>query len=603
MRAKWSTRAQSARSARSAAIRSAAVTAGQSTCASKVGSAHRAVLTRGCLPEILAAILLAVNAADQLRTYGLARPLLGLLSMLDPYGVPEEVITAVATLNHLAAHRFGAGLDPVDGQQALACLAWLIRLGLVEPVESTVDSSGTRRLIRMHPLVHDAIRDRSPDHEDRAFAAAAALVQVWPEPDEVDRAFAATLRANAAVLQRCQRSYPLDRGDGVYLRQESGVQPLASLMTRSLAQSGLVSFAIAHLEARVTRAGQLLGPDDVETVRLRGQLPALMADGGDLTGAATYAAGLLPDQVRVLGDADPATRRTREQLIRWHDGSDRARRERIDRRLAEEMRETGLWNTPVVRHYLCRSGEKPTQPVDLAAAYLELLADTPRVHLSPGPTFVSLAQNATFSERAAYELGRAHDPAGAADTLQRLLVQQLRRIREELGSSLRQAGDAAGAAAEYEALVSYEIQLFGADSPSFYRYSYWGRLGYWRARIGEVAGAVAAYERELAEILAWYGPVYSRQQSMAARWNLGFWRGQSGDAAGAVAEFERLLEIQLALFDEWDSEVKVTREQIARWQARADEPDPDPRRWAADIDEAFWKSVDSQYWRFRERRD
>jgi hypothetical protein len=114
---------------------------------------------------------------------------------------------------------------------------------------------------------------------------------------------------------------------------------------------------------------------------------------------------------------------------------------------------------------------------------------------------------------------------------------------------------------------------------------------------------VAAYERELAEILAWHGPVYSRQQSMAARWNLGFWRGQSGDAAGAVAEFERLLEIQLALFDEWDSEVKVTREQIARWQARADEPDPDPRRWAADIDDAFWKSVDSQYWRFRERRD
>ena len=77
----------------------------------------------------------------------------------------------------------------------------------------------------------------------------------------------------------------------------------------------------------------------------------------------------------------------------------------------------------------------------------------------------------------------------------------------------------------------------------------------------------------------------------------------AGDAAGAVAEFERLLEIQLALFDEWDSEVKVTREQIARWQARAVEPDPDPRRWAADIDDAFWKSVDSQYWRFRERRD
>jgi hypothetical protein len=185
----------------------------------------------------------------------------------------------------------------------MACLAWLIRFGLVESVESTVDSSGTRRLIRMHPLVHDAIRDASPDHEDRAFAAAAALVQVWPEPDEVDRTFAATLRANAAVLQRCQRSYPLDRGDGVYLRRESGVQPLASRMTRSLTQSGLVSFAIAHLEARVTRAGQLLGPDDVDTVRLRGQLPALMADGGDLTGAAPMRRASCP--IRCASSATP----------------------------------------------------------------------------------------------------------------------------------------------------------------------------------------------------------------------------------------------------------------------------------------------------------
>jgi hypothetical protein len=40
--------------------------------------------------EILAAILLAVNAADQLRTYGLARPLLGLLSLLDPMACPRR---------------------------------------------------------------------------------------------------------------------------------------------------------------------------------------------------------------------------------------------------------------------------------------------------------------------------------------------------------------------------------------------------------------------------------------------------------------------------------------------------------------------------------
>jgi hypothetical protein len=512
--------------------------------------------------DMLAAILLAVNAAEQSHP-GLARPLLALLSLLEPSGVPATVITASSTLDYLTAQRQGEA--PVNAEQARACLAYLARLNVVELLDD-------QREIRMHKQLQDVVRRHAGGIETAARVAATALSQVWPEV-EPDLATGRMLRANADVLQRNLRNNPLERDDAVYGHRESGVHRLAWRMARSLREAGLISFAVGHLADRLRKAEDLLDEDHPDMLRLQSELEALLG------------------------------------AERWAD-------EAVVGRVLDEMYRHGLPNTPLIRHYLYRSGEKPTQPLDLVAAFFEQLRLPWRPDLSADPELTTTQTVARQMlgrmksrpdlrtvERIADALGRANDAAGAADELQRLLVQRLRQMRGDLADLLGKAGDAAGAAAEYEALVMYEIALFGEDSVSFFRDHYWSRLGYWRGRLGDAAGAAAAYEHELAEILALHGPTYSRRASMAARWNLAFWRGQSGDAAGAVAEFEQLLEIELALFDAWDGEIKITRDLIARWQARAAEADPDPGAWAADIDEAFWESVDKQYWRFRERRD
>ena len=106
--------------------------------------------------------------------------------------------------------------------------------------------------------------------------------------------------------------------------------------------------------------------------------------------------------------------------------------------------------------------------------------------------------------------------------------------RDNLAHWRGEAGDAAGAVAEFEALLADRVRVLGPDHPDTLTTR--GNLAYWRGEAGDAAGAVAEFEALLADRVRVLGP--DHPDTLSTRNNLAAWRGEAGDAAGAVAAFE-----------------------------------------------------------------
>lgn len=101
---------------------------------------------------------LSVGVADQLAPVGLARPLLTLLALLDPNGIPFDFITTGIPFDFIttpAVRDYLAncgttrnGMEKVDVEHARSALASLYRLNLAN---TTQDDAW--RVIRVHALV------------------------------------------------------------------------------------------------------------------------------------------------------------------------------------------------------------------------------------------------------------------------------------------------------------------------------------------------------------------------------------------------------------------------------------------------------------------
>lgn len=137
---------------------------------------------------------LSISQADQARPAGIARPLLNLISFLDPNGIPAVVLTSQPALNYLATHLADPGDEANSGivDQALRVLH---RYNLI-----THDRTSTHQEIRVHQLVQRAIREALPirQHNGLAHAAADALDAVWPPVDR--NPLGQALRANTVTL-------------------------------------------------------------------------------------------------------------------------------------------------------------------------------------------------------------------------------------------------------------------------------------------------------------------------------------------------------------------------------------------------------------------
>src|SRR5262249_31097633 len=170
---------------------------------------QRLAAGNGALPPAVADTgALALEFADRLPPTGLARPMLALISMLDPHGIPGAVLTTPAACAFLG--RFGAA--PVDEVQARTAVHALGRLGLV-----TIDTTSAARTVRVHELVQVASRQSlsTAECDAAALAAADALLQAWPQQavptasGQALRDCTARLRQIAGVLLWTPECHPV----------------------------------------------------------------------------------------------------------------------------------------------------------------------------------------------------------------------------------------------------------------------------------------------------------------------------------------------------------------------------------------------------------
>lgn len=139
----------------------------------------------GTLPDdqpttVAAAWSLSLDRADTLRPAGLARPMLQLTAMLDPNGIPEQVLTSPPALAHLTAHRTTPNPDhptqeppAATTEEANGALRALHRLSLIDHTPHT-----PHRAVRVHQLIQrttrDPLRSRISTERDRLIFAGQA---------------------------------------------------------------------------------------------------------------------------------------------------------------------------------------------------------------------------------------------------------------------------------------------------------------------------------------------------------------------------------------------------------------------------------------------
>ncbi|MFC5056048.1 FxSxx-COOH system tetratricopeptide repeat protein [Saccharothrix xinjiangensis] len=458
---------------------------------------------------------LSIERADRLPPAGLARPLLELVSLLDPHGTPRALFTSPPVLSHLAATT-GREVDGGTVEDALGCLH---RLHLID-----LDRTRPSRTVTAHALVQRAVRDTlAPDHLHRlAHTAADALLSTWPDIDTTTPGTAQALRSAAEVLHA--RTTPaLWHGQA---------HELLLLAGRSLGESGQVAAVIAYFRDLHRQALAHLGPDHPDTLVVRHNLASWRGQAGDVAGAFDDYRALLTDCLRVLGDDHPDTLVTRNNLAHWR----------------------GM------------AGDARSAVPELEA----LLADHLRVLGDDHPDTFGTRNNLADLR------GQAGDVAGAVTGFEVLLVDRLRVLgpdhphtlvtRNNLAHWRGEAGDTAGAVAELEALLADQRRVMGPDHPETLVTR--GNLARRRGEAGDAAGAVRSYRELVSDFVRVVGP--DHPDTFIARGNLAHWLGRTGDVGGAVAELEALLADHLRVLGPEHPNTSVTRANLAHWRGAGD---------------------------------
>ncbi|SNQ50910.1 NB-ARC domain protein [Frankia canadensis] len=517
------------------------------------------------LAPVAAAWALSIDRANTLRPRGLAGPLLELAAVLDPNGIPTQVLTSPPARTYLAAHRRPPGDDggdaagdhlPVDAQDAADAVACLCLLSLAE--HTPTPGGG---LLRVHQLIQRAVRDRlAPDRlAEVARVAGDGLLAVWPRV-ESDPGHAQILRANTNAVHTTA-------AQGLW---NPGVHPVLFHAGTSLGQSGLATTAAGYFDRLCATARRTLGPDHPDTLASRHNLASWRGQAGDAAAAAVAFDRLLADCLRVLGPDHPHTLTARHNLafMRGRAGDAAGAAAAFQALLADRLRLLGPEHpdTLAARGNLARSRGESGDVAGAVAASATLLADRLRL-LGPDHPATLITRH-----ELAHWRGQAGDSAGAAAALTTILADQLRILgadhphtlttRHELAHWRGRAGDATGAAAAFDRLLADRLRILGPDHPDIVS----TRAGQarWRGEAGDAAGAAAATQTLLADQLRTLGPEHP--DTLTTRHNRAYWQGEQGDAAGAVAAFEALLADRLRILGPDHPDTLTTRHELARWR-------------------------------------
>ena len=534
---------------------------------------------------------LAVERANALGPAGLARPLLDIVAVLDPNGIPEGILTSRSVRDYL-----GRASMP-DGRRALRNLH---RLSLI-----THDPNDPVRSVRMHALAQrSTVENMEPGSLAEVVRVAAdALVEGWPEVER-EAGLGQVMRAAAAAVF----------GHEPLALWKPAVHPAMFRCGTSLGEAGLVADAIAYFEALQDECLRVLGPDHPDTLSTRYEIAYWRGESGDFSGAAAALEQLLADRVRLLGPEHPDTLGTGHGVAYWrgHAGDPAGAAAATGELLRESLRVLGP-DHPInlsARHNLAHWQGLTGHLAGAVSEYEQLLIDQARVLGSDHFDTLDTRRNLADWR------GRAGDPAGAVAALEELLMVYPRVLgpdhthvllaRENLAQWRGQAGDPSGAVVAYERLLADRLRVLGPDHPHTLATRH--QLAEWRGLAGDPAGAAAAYEQLLVDRLRLLGPDHphtlntrghlagwrgeaegaaaalgvleplredvlrvlgaDHPDTLFVRHNLGYWRGRGGNPAGAVTELHRLLTDQLRVLGADHPVTLALRHNLAYWMGR-----------------------------------
>jgi hypothetical protein len=423
----------------------------------------------GALPDdqhlpVAAAWSLSAELADTCEPRGLARPLLALAAMLDPNGIPADVLTAPAARAFLArkGRRVLGRARRVSADEVHGTLRLLHRLSLVDHTPDRPE-----RAVHVHALVQRTTRETlTPKRFDACLRATAdALAEAWPE-NERDSALAAALRANAAAL------ISLGESTGC-LYGRAGAHMVLFRYGMSLEDALRAAEAEEFYRALTEATTRHLGRDHWCTLVARQCAAQARGRAGDAAGAAKAHEELLKDRTRVLGRNDYSTLATKLDIAEWRgeSGDGKGATEAYTELLHDTLRVHGPdhHNTLSARLGLARWRGESGDPEGAVAAFTELLPDVVRVF---GPD-----DRRTLALRhiLARWRGKAGDAEGAVAALSELLGDVVRVLgpdhrntfvmREDLAKNLGRAGDTEAALAAYAELADDMTRVLGADHP------------------------------------------------------------------------------------------------------------------------------------------
>jgi tetratricopeptide (TPR) repeat protein len=482
----------------------------------------------GAKSTVAATGALALELANQRQPAGLARPMLALISMLDPNGIPGAVLTSPASCAFLTRAR---GATPVDEVQARTAVHILGRLGLV-----TIDTSSAARTVRVHELVQEAVRESlsTAECDQAAWAAADAVLQAWPLR-AVPPAFDQALRDCTAKLSQVA---------GVLLWTPE-CHPVLMRAGRSLDDAGLIEPAIAYWRAMIDIGRPTLGTAHPHTLLACDRLAAAYEAAGRQLDAIPMYERVLAERERGLGPAHPDTQNARNSLARAYSAAGRAGDaiRLAERALAEceRVQGPGHPDTLAARSELAQAYLRAGLRNEAIAVYERTLAGREQVFGPRHPETLDARANLAQAYRAAGRL------TTALPLLERTLADREKlqgrdhpdtlTARGNLAAAYRAADRLRDAIGTYKRVLADRERVQGPDHPDTITAR--GNLAsaYHSAR--RLTAALPLYERTLADCERVLGP--DHPDTLASRGNLAHAYHTAGRQTEALAVFERTL--------------------------------------------------------------
>ncbi|MFJ9947212.1 tetratricopeptide repeat protein [Kitasatospora sp. NPDC091207] len=264
---------------------------------------------------VAAALLLALDAAQQTEPVGLAVPAMRLAALLDPAGHPREFWTTAAVTRYLGEQRAGAepggwwsrlrrrrtAAPAVSPEDALAALAVLHNFNLL----TDAGPGSGPRAVTIHALTARAAYDTTPEDRRPYLTAADALLALWPEHDHTARELTAALRTGGEAVVHLADDRLWTSGGGHGLIARTGT---------SLLDAGLHTAAVDHWHRTAARAEAVLGPLHRSSLSARANLASSYAEAGRTDDAITINEQVVAARERTLAPDHPHTLTTRANL-------------------------------------------------------------------------------------------------------------------------------------------------------------------------------------------------------------------------------------------------------------------------------------------------